>query len=119
MSNRKNCEPKDLVDLISGEKKKDSTTIKQKNYTIILLPVVTSNPSTGIQYGLAGQIVFKGKGPEAKTSLISANALYTTKQQVWFKSTNNVYLKNNTITPGNNFGWSGLKNGWSSLSCVK
>jgi hypothetical protein len=92
------CEQKDLKDLIGKNPVKDTTqVVKKKNYSILVIPVLTSSPATGFQYGLAGQMVFKGKSPESRSSLISANALYTTKKQSIFFVKNNVYLKNNKI----------------------
>jgi hypothetical protein len=47
--------------------------------------------------GFASQLTFKGKQPDAKYSLISANAQYTTKNQALFNVKNNVFLANNRL----------------------
>lgn len=97
-SSKGNCEQKDLKDLIGKNPVKDTTQlIERKNYSILVIPVLTSSPATGFQYGLAGQIVFKGKSSESRSSLISANALYTTKKQSMFLLKNNVYLNSNKV----------------------
>ena len=89
------CEVKQLGDLF---RKKNKEVVKPpKSYYLLVTPVISSSPATGFVIGFASQLTFKGKQPDAKYSLISANAQYTTKNQALFNVKNNVLLANNRL----------------------
>ncbi|ULQ55559.1 BamA/TamA family outer membrane protein [Flavihumibacter rivuli] len=91
------CDQKDLPDVIRDWRNKPPKQRKEKNSSLLLVPVIASNPATGFQFGAAGQYVFKGKQPKDLYSSISGNATVTSKGQTMLQLKNNIYLKNNKI----------------------
>lgn len=88
------CVQRDLPDLIRRWRGK-SEPKKTKSGSLLLFPVVGSNPATGFMYGVAGQYAFQKPG--ANYSTVVGNATYTTKDQFMLQIKNNIYLKNNKI----------------------
>ena len=72
------CVQRDLPDLIRRWRGK-SEPKKTKSGSLLLFPVVGSNPATGFMYGVAGQYAFQKPG--ANYSTVVGNATYTTKDQ--------------------------------------
>lgn len=91
------CQQKDIGDVIRSawhlppKKKKESTG------SLLLLPIIGSNPAIGFMVGVGGQYAFKMFGDQTLYSAISGSAQYTTKNQVLFLMKNNIYTKNNRI----------------------
>lgn len=90
------CAQRDLPDLIREWRHKPPSK-KNKTGSLLLVPVVASNPATGFQFGAAGQYAFKDEGPNSLYSTVVGNATYTTKNQFMLQIKNNIYLNNNRI----------------------
>src|SRR2546428_1334254 len=95
----KPCPQKDIGDLISKWRNKPPKvkTEAQKRGSLLLFPVIGSNPATGFQIGAAGQYAFIGKEPKSLYSTVVGNLTYTTKNQLLLQIKNNVYVKKNKI----------------------
>lgn len=90
------CEQRDLPDLISKWRGKTKEK-KDKTGSLLLVPVIGSNPATGFSFGVAGQYAFRGKGEHSLYSSINGSATYTTKNQFMFQVKNNIFLKNDKM----------------------
>lgn len=90
------CPEKDVPDLIRGALNKPPKIKSQDAGSLMLLPIIGSNPATGFMFGVGGQYAFKI--PEhSKYSLISGSVQYTTKSQFILMVKNNIYTGNNRI----------------------
>jgi hypothetical protein len=90
------CIQKDLSDLIRVALHKPPKVTKEAEGSLLLLPIIGSNPATGFMVGVGGQYAFKMKGSSLYSSF-SGSAQFTTKSQVIFMLKNNVYTKSNNI----------------------
>ncbi|MDZ7648119.1 MAG: hypothetical protein U5K54_13585 [Cytophagales bacterium] len=70
---------------------------KESTGSLLLLPIIGSNPAIGFMVGVGGQYAFKMYGDQTLYSAISGSAQYTTKNQILFLMKNNIYSKNNRI----------------------
>jgi hypothetical protein len=74
------------------------TKVKEESSgSVLLIPIIGSNPATGFMYGIGGQYAFKLGEAETRYSILSGSAQLTTKNQKIFLLKNNVYTKNNNI----------------------
>jgi hypothetical protein len=74
------------------------TKVKEESSgSVLLIPIIGSNPATGFMYGIGGQYAFKLGEAETRYSILSGSAQLTTKNQQIFLLKNNVYTKNNNI----------------------
>ena len=90
------CIQRDLVDVIRDWRHKPPKTKAKKSGSLLLVPVIGSNPATGFVFGIGGQYAFKM--PESTLySSISGSLQYTTKNQFIFLLKNNIYTKSNRI----------------------
>lgn len=87
------CVQKDLPQLIREARNKPSKTKESGAGSLILVPIVGSNPATGFMLGIGGQYAFKMKGSD-QYSLLSGSVQATTKSQYLVLLKNNVYSKN-------------------------
>jgi hypothetical protein len=92
------CVQKELGDLIrnvldKAPKGLDTTSVG----SVLLIPIIGSNPATGFMFGVGGQYAFKLGKADTKYSLLSGSAQFTTKKQTLFLLKNNVFTKNNNI----------------------
>ena len=62
------------------------------------MPVISSNPATGLALGVAGQYAFRGKNPESVYSSINGSATYTLKNQLMIQLKNNIFLKRSEVS---------------------
>lgn len=62
--------------------------------SLILLPIIGSNPATGFMIGIGGQYAFKVPGT-TKYSALMGSAQFTSKSQVLFLLKNNIFTKDN------------------------
>lgn len=86
------CVQRDITDVLREALKKPAKEKSAKSGSLLLVPVIGSNPATGFVFGVAGQYAFKM--PEADLySLISGNAQVTTKNQYIFLLKNNIYSR--------------------------
>ena len=90
------CPERDLSDVIRGALNKPPKIKSEDAGSLMLLPIIGSNPATGFMFGVGGQYAFKI--PEhSNYSLISGSIQYTTKNQFIFMLKNNIYTDNNRI----------------------
>ena len=92
-----NCVQKDIADLIRVVLNMVPKTDTGKSGSVILVPVIGSNPATGFMIGVGGQYGFKLKGDKTNYSLISGSVQFTTKGQKLFLLKNTIFTKNNNI----------------------
>jgi len=91
------CVQKDLGDLLRDALDKPPKIDSAKFGSILLIPIIGSNPATGFMFGVGGQYAFKLGAADTKYSLLSGSVQFTTKKQTLFLLKNNVYTKNNNI----------------------
>jgi hypothetical protein len=65
--------------------------------SILLLPIIGSNPATGFMIGVGGQYAFKLGKEDTRYSMLSGSLQFTSKNQKLFLLKNNIYTKNNKI----------------------
>ncbi|MBK6732055.1 MAG: BamA/TamA family outer membrane protein [Bacteroidetes bacterium] len=91
------CQQEELGDVLRGMLNKppkiDTTS---KSASLILLPIIGSNPATGFMVGVGGQFAFQTLGSELY-SLLSGSLQLTTKGQFLILLKNNIYTKNERI----------------------
>ena len=86
---------KDLPDLIRQWRHKPPKKKSASTGSLLLVPVVSSNPANGFVFGVAGQYAFKTKGANSLYSSVNGSLTYTTKNQLIFQLKNNAYVLNN------------------------
>ena len=91
---------KDLFEIIREAMKKPPVDKQNKNGSLLLIPIVASNPATGFMVGAGGQYAWKLKGSD-RYSTFNLSAQLTTKGQKM------IFLKNNIYTSGNRLFLSG------------
>ena len=90
------CMQKDLVDVIREARNKPLKSKPEGSGSLLLLPIIGSNPATGFMVGIGGQYAFKLPGSTLYSSL--AGSIQTTsKNQSIFMLKNNIYTKDNRI----------------------
>ena len=90
------CPQTDLPMVISGWLHKEPKAKKEGASSLILLPIIGSNPATGFMVGVGGQYAFKM--PEStKYSLLSGSVQLTTKKQFIVMLKNSIYTRNDKI----------------------
>ena len=92
-----NCVQKDIADLIRVALNMVPKTDTGKAGSVILIPIIGSNPATGFMIGVGGQYGFKLKGDKTNYSLISGSVQLTTKGQKLFLLKNTIFTKNNKL----------------------
>ena len=87
---------RDLGDVIRKALNKPPKEKPESSGSLILLPIIGSNPATGFMVGVGGQYAFKV--PESTLySAFSGSIQVTTKSQLLFLLKNNLYTKNNNF----------------------
>jgi len=90
------CVQRDLPDVIRSAMNKPAKVKAASSGSLLLIPVIGSNPATGFVFGVGGQYAFKM--PESKLySLISGSVQVTTKDQYIFMLKNSIYSKKQRI----------------------
>lgn len=90
------CPQRDLPGVIRSARHKPPKIKPEGAGTLMLLPIIGSNPATGFMFGVGGQYAFKIPS-HSNYSLISGSLQYTTKSQFLFLLKNNIYTDNNRI----------------------
>ncbi len=90
------CPERDLSDLIRDALHKPAKKPSDGAGSLMLLPIIGSNPAIGFMVGIGGQYAFK-LPDNAHYSLISGSVQFTTKGQFIFMLKNNIYTRNNAI----------------------
>ena len=91
---------KDLFEIIREAMKKPPVDKQNKKGSLLLIPIVASNPATGFMVGAGGQYAWKLKASD-RYSTFNLSAQLTTKGQKM------IFLKNNIYTAGNRLFLSG------------
>ncbi len=87
-----NCPQTDLSDVIRNKLGKPPKIEPSGSSSLLLVPIIGSNPATGFMLGVGGQFAFRV--PESnKYSLMSGSAQMTTKNQYLFLIKNTVYSR--------------------------
>lgn len=86
----------DLSDLIRKTLHKPPKEKEESAGSLLLVPIIGSNPATGFMYGIGGQYAFKMSGT-AKYSNLVGSLQGTTKNQLIILLKNNVYTSNNRL----------------------
>jgi outer membrane protein assembly factor BamA len=82
--------------VIRGALHKPAKVKSESAGSLLIIPIVGSNPATGFVFGVGGQYAFKMKGSTLYSNF-SGSAQYTTKNQMIFMLKNSIYTKNNGI----------------------
>lgn len=91
------CPQQDVFDLFKKKKPK-APQIPIRKFRAIVIPIVASSPSTGVQLGVGSTFSFTiGKHPETRLSAGSFQVLWTTKKQLI------AYLRSNMFFSRNKF----------------
>jgi outer membrane protein assembly factor BamA len=85
---------KDLGDVIRQALNKPPKEKPESAGSLLLLPIIGSNPATGFMIGVGGQYAFKVPGSTLYSAFMGSVQL-TTKSQMLFLLKNNIYTKNN------------------------
>ncbi len=88
------CSQRDLKDVLLQALNKTPKNKKEKSGSVLVVPIVGSNPAIGFMVGVGGQAAFKMPGCEDYSSF-SGSAQFTTKSQKIFMLKNNVYTRDN------------------------
>jgi outer membrane protein assembly factor BamA len=91
------CVQRDLPDVLREAMKKPVKVDTSGAGSILLIPIIGSNPATGFMLGVGGQYAFKLPGVETRYSMLSGSVQFTSKNQQLFLLKNNIYTKNNNI----------------------
>jgi len=86
---------KDLPDLLREWMHKPPKAPSLSSGSLLLVPVLGSNPASGFIFGVAGQYAFKSKGENSLYSSLNGSLTYSTKKQFVFQLKNNAYILNN------------------------
>jgi hypothetical protein len=86
---------KDLPDLLRQWMHKPPKPPKISTGSLLLVPVISSNPANGFLFGAAGQYAFKAPGANSLYSSLNGSVNITTKKQLIIQVKNNVYVLNN------------------------
>jgi outer membrane protein assembly factor BamA len=88
------CVQKELGDVIRVALNKPPKAEAEEAGSLLLLPIIGSNPATGFMIGVGGQYAFKVPGSTLYSALMGS-VQFTTKNQQIFLLKNNIYTKNN------------------------
>lgn len=90
------CIEKDLPELIRSALGKEPKAKETGASSLLIVPIIGSNPATGFMFGIGGQYAFKMDSSDLY-SLISFSLQATTKNQYIFMAKNSIYTKNERI----------------------
>jgi len=90
------CPQKDLPDVIRAALHKPPKVKSESAGSLLIVPIIGSNPATGFIFGIGGQYAFKMKGSTLYSNF-NGSAQYTTKNQMIFMLKNSIYTRNNGI----------------------
>jgi outer membrane protein assembly factor BamA len=92
--NRNNISQKDLGDVVRMALNKPPKIKPSSEGSLLLLPIIGSNPATGFMLGVGGQYAFMVPGSTLYSAFMGSVQV-TTKSQFLFLLKNNIYTKNN------------------------
>jgi hypothetical protein len=88
------CVQKELGDVIRAAIGKPPKVKPKEAGSLLLLPIIGSNPATGFMIGVGGQYAFKVPGSTLYSALMGS-VQFTSKNQQIFLLKNNIYTKSN------------------------
>jgi hypothetical protein len=91
------CVQRDLSDVLREALHKAPKVGTGDGGSVLLIPIIGSNPATGFMLGIGGQYAFKLPGADTRYSMMSGSVQFTAKNQKLFLLKNNIYTKNNNI----------------------
>ena len=91
---------KDLPQILRNALHKPPKDKTNKAGSLLLIPIVASNPATGFMVGVGGQYALKFKGSDRYSSFNGSTQITTKGQKMFF-------LKNSIYTSGNKFFFNG------------
>lgn len=91
------CIQKDVSDVIRVALNKPPKVTDDNARSVLLIPIIGSNPATGFMLGVGLQYGFKMSGLDTRFSMVSGSVQLTSKNQKIFLLKNNIYTKNNNI----------------------
>lgn len=91
------CVQKDVPDVLRELMHKPPKVKQKQGGSILLVPIIGSNPATGFMFGVGGQYAFKLGAEDTRYSMLAGSAQFTTKSQQLYLLKNNIYTKNNNI----------------------
>ena len=91
------CVQRDVADAIRGALNRPPKADSTDSGSLLLIPIIGSNPATGFMLGVGVQYGFKMPGDRTNFSMLSGSVQFTSKNQKIFLLKNNVYTKNNNI----------------------
>jgi outer membrane protein assembly factor BamA len=92
--NRGSITQKDISDVIRQALNKPPKVKPASEGSLLLLPIIGSNPATGFMFGVGGQYAFMVPGSTLYSAFMGSVQV-TTKSQFLFLLKNNIYTKNN------------------------
>lgn len=90
------CPEWDLSDVIRNALHKPLKIKENNEGSLLLLPIIGSNPATGFMFGVGGQYAFKMQESN-QYSLLMGSVQYTTRKQFIFMLKNSIYTKDDKI----------------------
>ena len=90
------CVQRDVGDVIRKALNKPPKVKSAGTGSLLLIPVIGSNPATGFVFGIGGQYAFKVP-QSTRYSALSGSAQVTTLGQTMFLLKNNIYTKSDRI----------------------
>ncbi len=90
------CVQRDIADVIRQARHKEPKAETEGSGSLLLLPIIGSNPATGFMFGVGGQYGFRMPGSTLYSS-VSGSIQYTSKNQFIFMLKNNIYTKDNRM----------------------
>lgn len=90
------CPERDISDVIRGALNKPPKVKSEDAGSLMLLPIIGSNPAIGFMVGIGGQYAFKIPH-HSNYSLINGSIQFTTLSQMLILVKNNIYTNNNNI----------------------
>lgn len=91
------CVQRDLAAVIRTALDKPPKPDSENAGSILLVPIIGSNPATGFMIGIGGQYAFRVPGEGTRYSMLSSSVQLTTKNQQIYLLKNNIYTRFNNI----------------------
>jgi len=91
------CVQSDLPDILREAFRRPPKLPTNKSGSVLLIPIIGSNPATGFMFGVGGQYAFKLTGQDTRYSMLAGSVQGTSKKQMLLLLKNNIYTKNNNI----------------------
>jgi len=91
------CVQKDLPGVVREWRHKPPKKNVFKNHSLLFIPTVAVNPTSGFMVGVAGQYITRDKKPKSLYSFVQGSVFVTTKKHFIFQVKSNVYTDQDKI----------------------